>query len=229
MEMNFSKNFAALRKKNGYTQEKIAEILGLSRQAITKWESGESEPDMVRLLEIAQLFNKKVDDLLCANLYEDTNYFEETNKKLDVILEDMKKLTLQVGMRTDYDLEDNLDYELLSEYKALLEYPNEDEIEEIKEYLQAGFDPIKEYEKEGFETAWDAILNLIVIERGSAPEIFSHIYELASVLYEKEYDEKDSDNGYIEYISIIAEMLPTLSEILKNEIALEIENPGRFV
>ena len=40
-KMNFSRNFSALRKANGLTQEGIAEKCGVSRQAVTKWETGD--------------------------------------------------------------------------------------------------------------------------------------------------------------------------------------------
>ena len=38
--MNFYRNFSMMRKKEGFTQEKMAEKIGVSRQAITKWETG---------------------------------------------------------------------------------------------------------------------------------------------------------------------------------------------
>ena len=49
MSMNFCKNFAVLRRAHGYTQEAIAEKCGVSRQAIAKWETGASLPDMYKL------------------------------------------------------------------------------------------------------------------------------------------------------------------------------------
>lgn len=42
MNMDISERFQELRKKEGYSQEQVAEMLGLSRQAISKWESGVS-------------------------------------------------------------------------------------------------------------------------------------------------------------------------------------------
>lgn len=55
------------RLKAGYTQEQLAEKLLVSRQAITKWESGRGVPDIENLRAIAAFFNLSVDDLLNPN------------------------------------------------------------------------------------------------------------------------------------------------------------------
>ncbi len=59
-----SKNIKRLRQINQYSQEKLAEKLGVSRQAIAKWENGETTPDLTNLLEIARLFQVTLDDLV---------------------------------------------------------------------------------------------------------------------------------------------------------------------
>jgi transcriptional regulator with XRE-family HTH domain len=60
----FGVNFLYLRVKNKYTQEQIAQQLGLTRTAISNWEKGISKPDVDTLLKIASYFNASVDDLL---------------------------------------------------------------------------------------------------------------------------------------------------------------------
>lgn len=56
-------NIAALRKEKGWTQEQLAEKLSVSAQAISKWESGKSCPDIALLPTIAKLFGVTVDAL----------------------------------------------------------------------------------------------------------------------------------------------------------------------
>ena len=51
MNMDISERLQELRKKEGYSQEQVAEMLGLSRQAISKWESGQGKPE-IKLTEI---------------------------------------------------------------------------------------------------------------------------------------------------------------------------------
>ncbi len=53
-----------LRKKEGWSQEQLAEKVGVSRQSISKWESAQSIPDMNKLLLLAQIFNVSTDYLL---------------------------------------------------------------------------------------------------------------------------------------------------------------------
>jgi transcriptional regulator with XRE-family HTH domain len=53
-----------LRKKNGWSQEELAEKLSVSRQSISKWESAQSVPDMGRILRLSELFGVSTDYLL---------------------------------------------------------------------------------------------------------------------------------------------------------------------
>lgn len=63
MSLDFSM-LKAYRKKNGYTQDDIAEKLGVSRQAVAKWERGESVPDIESVVSLAGIFGVTVDVLL---------------------------------------------------------------------------------------------------------------------------------------------------------------------
>jgi len=51
------------RNKNGFSQEKIAELVGISRQAVTKWESGQSVPSMANLMTLAEIFGISLGEL----------------------------------------------------------------------------------------------------------------------------------------------------------------------
>ena len=62
--MIFSEKLYLLRKNKGYTQEELAEKLCVSRQAIAKWESGQSFPDVANLIQISDLMNVTVDYLV---------------------------------------------------------------------------------------------------------------------------------------------------------------------
>ena len=59
-----SENLVILRKKAGFSQETLAEKIGVSRQTLAKWENGESVPDVLHCDRIAQLFEISLDDLL---------------------------------------------------------------------------------------------------------------------------------------------------------------------
>lgn len=64
MSIQFGNRLAQLRKQNGYSQESLAEKLGLSRQAISKWERGESTPDTDTLIMLAKLYGVSLDELV---------------------------------------------------------------------------------------------------------------------------------------------------------------------
>jgi transcriptional regulator with XRE-family HTH domain len=56
IDMGFSEKLQKIRKKNNLSQEKLAEISNVSRQAISKWESGEGYPEIDKLIKISNLF-----------------------------------------------------------------------------------------------------------------------------------------------------------------------------
>lgn len=52
------------RKKNGFSQEELAEKIGVSRQAVSKWERGEASPDTENLIMLAKVYNVTLDELI---------------------------------------------------------------------------------------------------------------------------------------------------------------------
>ena len=74
MNIKTANRLCELRKKHNLSQEDLADKLGVSRQAVTKYESGKCYPDVEKLIAISNLFNVSLDDLLkvkesnCINL-----------------------------------------------------------------------------------------------------------------------------------------------------------------
>lgn len=62
--MKLQEKILYLRKKSGYSQEAVAEKLGVSRQAVSKWENGDADPEIGKLRLLAQLFQVSTDWLL---------------------------------------------------------------------------------------------------------------------------------------------------------------------
>ncbi len=60
-------NFRIFRKKSGLTQEDVAEKLGVTRQAVAKWERGETSPDVEFCIKLAEIYGTTVDALLCSS------------------------------------------------------------------------------------------------------------------------------------------------------------------
>ena len=69
MNVEIAERLAIRRREAGYSQEELAERLGVSRQAVSKWERSESSPDTDNLIALAKLYEVSLDDLL----YVDSN------------------------------------------------------------------------------------------------------------------------------------------------------------
>ena len=62
--MTLSDKIMTLRRQKGWSQEELADRLGVSRQAVSKWESGTAQPELGKVTELARLLGVRVDDLL---------------------------------------------------------------------------------------------------------------------------------------------------------------------
>ncbi len=60
----FHDNLASLRKLHHMTQEELSEKVGVSRQALAKWELGETTPDVMKAKQLAEVFDVSLDDLM---------------------------------------------------------------------------------------------------------------------------------------------------------------------
>ena len=223
MSMNFCKNFAVLRRAHGYTQEAIAEKCGVSRQAIAKWETGASLPDMYKLVDIAKLFDVSIDDLVCGNCFSGLD-------ALPAIMDEMKAIRSKLDEIGEWIPDSGQGEDVLYQnYLYMLDYPDEDDLVEWRDILSACVDIKEEFRESGYEKAWDIIIQLITIERGSFVDVLQHIYELMYYLYEEYVPVGDKKNTqYLDFIEDVANIMPAWSKILKHEIMLERQEPSRF-
>lgn len=72
MKQSFGQKLSSLRKENNYTQDEIAVRLGVTPQAVSKWENDLSCPDIMILPELAKIYQVRVDFLLSSKKSEDT-------------------------------------------------------------------------------------------------------------------------------------------------------------
>ena len=94
--MTFAQKLKELRTKAGMSQEKLAEKVGVSRQAITKWETDKGAPDMDNLMAISDLFGVSVDELLGREARRTTEGFiYESVTEYDVM--DPKRYDMKLG------------------------------------------------------------------------------------------------------------------------------------
>lgn len=62
--MNFGDSLKKIRTNQGLSQEQLAEKIGVSRQAITKWETNRGLPDVENMIILANIFNMTLDELI---------------------------------------------------------------------------------------------------------------------------------------------------------------------
>lgn len=61
--MNFNETLISLRRAKGLSQEQLANQINVSRQAVSKWETAESQPDLSKLILLSEVFDRSLDDL----------------------------------------------------------------------------------------------------------------------------------------------------------------------
>lgn len=87
--MTFGEKISKFRRESGYTQEQLAEILGVSRQSISKWESDLAYPETEKLIRMSDLFSCSMDYLLKEDVTE--KKVPEIGKESETLWEKCKK------------------------------------------------------------------------------------------------------------------------------------------
>ena len=86
--MEFHEKLQELRKKKGLTQEELADILFVSRTAVSKWESGRGHPNIESLKAIAKFYSVTIDDLLSGEellTFAEADHKQKSNHLCDLI------------------------------------------------------------------------------------------------------------------------------------------------
>lgn len=80
--MKFSDKLAKMRKANNLSQEQLADELGVTRQSVSKWESGDSYPDMAKIVQLCKVLNCTINDILDDEVVSEEKK-EKTNEAKD--------------------------------------------------------------------------------------------------------------------------------------------------
>ena len=98
MNNKFSENLKKIRKENNLSQEQLADELGVSRQAISKWESAVAYPEMDKIIALCDKFNMNIDDLLHKDIKEIKSE-EDSKKRINTYIDDfLKFITNTINM-----------------------------------------------------------------------------------------------------------------------------------
>lgn len=80
--MNIADRLKELRKKAGYSQEQLAEMLDISRQAVSKWESGQGNPDIENVIKLTEIYGVSADHILLGYEKKDNSDAPQPKEKI---------------------------------------------------------------------------------------------------------------------------------------------------
>ena len=80
--MEFNNKLYGLRKHKGFSQEELAHRLNVSRQTVSKWEVGDSTPDMEKLIAMSDLFGISLDELVMDKVPEPVSTVQPSNPSI---------------------------------------------------------------------------------------------------------------------------------------------------
>lgn len=124
--MHLGNSLSSARKKSGLSQEEVAEKLGVSRQTISKWELGETLPDIQQSKKLSVLYHMTLDELVD---------FDPEMKEIEEVID-----------RTSEDLQKKIDWTKLwaKKYPILTSYRQEVPVDDYAAKLQEMIDRLKQ-------------------------------------------------------------------------------------
>ena len=146
MTVYFGENLKKLRKSKKLTQETLAEFLGMSFQAVSKWERGETYPDITMLPVIAAFFGVTVDSLLGTDMIAKEAKIKEYSESYSRLWNE-RKIAEARDMLREATVEFPGNYDLMAKYfNALIHAEYSDEyILSVKPEANRVYDIIQTY------------------------------------------------------------------------------------
>ena len=133
--MLFSEKLKLLRKENNLTQEELSSKLNVSRQAITKWESGEGIPDIENLKQISILFNVSIDELVKEDLSMNIELKKQFVYLQEIEIDHTKHFDINICKLNEINIKSN------KEEKVKVEISS-NELENLNDFYKIKFDDL---------------------------------------------------------------------------------------
>lgn len=109
MNIEIANRLIELRKQKGFSQEELANKLGVSRQAVSKWECGEASPDTDNLIALSKLYEISLDEIVGNNVKSIKKDKIEIDAK-SVTIHDDEGQSLEIKNYSDHDEDDDDKY-----------------------------------------------------------------------------------------------------------------------
>ena len=156
MSMNMQKIITDLRKEKGYTQEKLAEMLGVTTAAVSKWECGNSYPDITLLPQLAEIFGVSLDYLFDYNTVSNKTISDVIVQANHLSKKQNRDGAIALISRTlaRYPNNDQLIFELARHKLIGARYKGRKECQEMLRDAETGFIIVAENTKNDNRRAW---------------------------------------------------------------------------
>ena len=113
MKLNFAENIRKLRRENGFTQEQLAEKVGVSFQTVSRWETGVVYPDIELLPVLAELFETRVDELIGCTKNDKDKILEKRWEEYNKLTDAEEQYAYLKAMKRDFPKEYDIPYRMM--------------------------------------------------------------------------------------------------------------------
>lgn len=90
-QIKIGKYIAGLRKKNGWTQQQLADKIGVTNKTISRWENGNYMPDIEMLQILSRIFDVSIHELLAGEPIEDQTFRKKADENIIAVAKPAKK------------------------------------------------------------------------------------------------------------------------------------------
>lgn len=159
MNIEIANRLVHLRKSNHLSQEALAEKLGISRQAVSKWERAEASPDTDNLILLAKLYHVSLDELLKTEEDEEGEEMQNLEIPAFQMKDEEEKSTEEEPVGKEPTREESAREESTGKEPARDESTEEESAGESGEYVNIGLEGVHVKDKDGSEVriGWDGI------------------------------------------------------------------------
>lgn len=113
MKLNFAENIRKLRRENGFTQEQLAEKVGVSFQTVSRWETGVVYPDIELLPALAELFETRVDELIGCTKNDKDKMIAKRWEEYRALTDGEEQYAYLKEMKHDFPKDFGIPYEMM--------------------------------------------------------------------------------------------------------------------
>ena len=170
MNIETANRLCNLRKQHNLSQEQLAEKIGVSRQAVSKWERAEASPDTDNLITLAQIYNVSIDEILMGNKsvnFSNTSSDNGDDEPTEIPKQDINNNKTEDDNNRNTKASDN-NYK---EEKAKVSFKNGIHVDDGGDHVHIGWDGIHVQDSDGTQVHIDS--NGVFVDENGEKKVFT--------------------------------------------------------